>query len=447
MPPTLHFLALDIQKKIQLCPFPKKVIPSTSSMAHLKKKLGFYQGLALYLAAVLGTGILVTPLMAWNESGSASLIAWIILGFLGFTLAWTFASVGSQEPDAGGVQAIVGRVFGSKIEGILRYLIFFSVPAGGVAASHILAHHLCAAFLLPLTYIPLFTFGIWIFITCINYYGIEVSSSIQLVLSSVLVILLLMFVVLATPTVERASFLPFFTHGYAGLGQAGVIIFWSFLGWEAIAHLAEEFENPQKNMMKAAIVASILVGVLYFAVSFVLIGSGITTRSTGLAPLVILAGDKLGVTGRVTIGIVAAIVCVGTINAYVAGLSRLCYSMARENDLPKFFAKLSSDGTPRNALLLLFFLNCTALLIQWFFKIDLKYFFLIPNFSFLVLYILGCLAAAKLLRGKKKAVWAAYFSAFVCACIMPFALGVWVVPVTIAGIAFVKLHFFKKPTR
>src|SRR5882724_3028473 len=133
-------------------------------MSELKKNLGFFQGLALYLAAVLGTGILVIPLMAWVEGGPASLIAWVVLGVLGLGLAWTFASVGAQMPDAGGVQAMIGRVFGPKIEGISRYLIFFSVPAGAVAAGHILGFHLCSAFHLPLSYVPILAYGAWILI-------------------------------------------------------------------------------------------------------------------------------------------------------------------------------------------------------------------------------------------------------------------------------------------
>src|SRR5262249_34841815 len=107
----------------------------------LPKNLGFAQGLALYLAAVLGTGILIVPYLAWEAGGAASLLAWALLGVLGLALAWTFASAGSQIPDAGGIQAMIGRVFGPGLESVNKYLVFFSVPAGAAAVAYLFAYH------------------------------------------------------------------------------------------------------------------------------------------------------------------------------------------------------------------------------------------------------------------------------------------------------------------
>src|SRR6185437_11624004 len=162
-------------------------------MTTLRKTLGFYHGLALYLAAVLGTGILVVPLLAWSEAGPSSLIAWFALGILGFTLAWTFASVGAEQPDAGGVQSMIGRVFGTTSGKLARYLVFFSIPAGAVAGSYILGYHLCAAFNLSVNYVPLFALGAWVFVTLANYTGLKLSANVQLFLSAALVALLLVF--------------------------------------------------------------------------------------------------------------------------------------------------------------------------------------------------------------------------------------------------------------
>src|SRR5687768_15620671 len=106
-----------------------------------------------------------------------------------------------------------------------------------------------------------------------------------------------------------------------------MLIFWSFMGWEAIAHLAEEFRNPRRDMIRAATVAAVVVGVLYFAVAFVLIGAGIFHQDTGKnAPLVEMAQRLYGSAGRIFTGVLAAVICLGTMNAYMAGLSRLGYS-------------------------------------------------------------------------------------------------------------------------
>src|SRR5262249_16241369 len=169
--------------------------------------------------------------------GPGSLIAWIVLGFLGLALAWTFASAGAQNPDAGGVQAMIGSIFGESVETICRYLIFFSVPAGAVPGAYIFAHHIAAAFNLPQTSIVYLSFGSWLTVGTANYFGIRISAGAQLVLSALLVVLLTIFVVLGFPSVRPEHFHPFLPKGLSGVGNAGLLIFWSFLGWEAIAHL------------------------------------------------------------------------------------------------------------------------------------------------------------------------------------------------------------------
>ncbi len=409
----------------------------------LQKNLGFAQGLALYLAAVLGTGILIVPLLAWREGGPASLIAWVLLGFLGLALAWTFATAGAQLPDAGGIQSMIGRVFGPSIGTWTRYLVFFTIPAGAVPAAFIFAQHLSAAFQFPGLSIPYLAFGCWILITVANYFGIRVSANAQLVLSALLVALLAVFVVGAFPSVRTKHFFPFAPMGFRGIANAALLIFWSFVGWEAIAHLAEEFRNPKRDMIRSAIVAAVIVGVFYLAVSFVLIGIGVLNFNTEQnAPLVEMAQTMFGDAGRIFTGILAAVICLGTMNAYVAGLSRLGYAMSRDGDLPRFLAKLDSDtGTPKNSVLFQFLMNCTALSVQIFFDLPLRYFFIVPNVAFLSLYILGCLSVARLLRGRPAAVAAAYCSTAVCAAMLPFAGGALLYPSIVAAIALILILF------
>ena len=404
----------------------------------LQKNLGFSHGLALYLAAVLGTGILIVPLLSWREAGASSLIAWVALGFLGFALAWTFASAGSRYPNAGGVQSLIGQVFGSTMETLSQYLVFFSVPAGSVPAAYIFAQHVTAAFRLPEQYVAFLAIGSWILVAGANYLGLRISARAQLVLSALLVALLTFVVFAALPHVQKNQFVPFAPVGVAGIGNAALLIFWSFMGWEAIAHLAEEFHNPRRDMIRAATVAAVIVGVLYFAVTFVLIGSGIFHQDAGKnAPLVDMAERLFGGGGRTFTGLLAAVICLGTMNAYMAGLSRLGYSMARDGNLPAFLSKIdASTGTPRNSVVFLLSMNLLGMAVQLYFNLSLAPFFRLQNVAFLLLYLFGCIAVARLLRGERIAVFCAYFAAIICAAMIPFAHGAILYP---TGICFVAL--------
>lgn len=419
-------------------------------MSALRKNLGFAQGLALYLAAVLGTGILVIPLLAWREAGPASLIAWGILGFLGLSLAWTFAEAGAKYPDAGGIQFLISKVFGRASGTLTRWLVFFCIPAGAVAASHIFAEHFAATFLIPDSYVPWIAWGALVLVFAANYFGLRLSANTQLGLSGLLVVLLTVFLILAFPHVKEENFSPFSPKGYSGVADTMVLIFWAFLGWESIAHLAEEFRNPKKDMIRAAVVAAILVGFFYFSLSFVLIGVGIFKAQTqGIAPLVSIAQEIVGAKGRIFTGLIASVVCLGTMNVYTAGLSRLGYSMAKAKDFPKWLGYLDSKtGTPRNSLLLLFFMFTLALATQAIFDIPLRIYFLIPNLAYLLLYVLGCISTARLLQGRSIAVKTAYSSALICAAMIPFATEVLFVPAlvligAITYIAFQKQRFRK----
>ena len=412
----------------------------------LKKNLGFSHGLALYLAAVLGTGILIVPLLAWREGGPASLIAWAGLGVLGFALAWTFASAGARYPNAGGIQAMIGHVFGPTVETLSKYLVFFSVPAGSVPAAYIFAEHITAAFHIPSEYVPLWAIGSWIFVTTANYLGLRVSAKAQLVLSGLLVALLTCVIIVALPEVHREQFVPFAPHGIPGIGNAALLIFWSFMGWEAIAHLVEEFHDPQRDMIRAAKVAAIIVGIFYLAITFVLMGSGIFHLDAGKnAPLVDMAEKLMGPGARIFTGALAAVICLGTMNAYMAGLSRLGYAMAREGDLPAVFGKLDPNtGTPRNSVLFLFCLNCLGIAAQLYFNLSLASFFRLQNVAFLLLYLFGCLSVARLLKEQPMAVFAGYFSAAVCAVMIPFAHGAVLYPAVICLIASLWILLKKK---
>lgn len=412
-------------------------------MSGLHKNLGFAQGLALYLAAVLGTGILIVPLLGWREGGPASLVAWVVLGFLGLSLAWTFASAGAQAPDAGGIQAMIGRVFGTSGQTLSKYLVFFSLPAGSVPVAFIFANHVSAAFLLPAWSIPYLALASWLMVGTANYFGIRISANAQLVLSGLLVALLALFVIAGFPSVRSENFVPFAPGGLRGIGNAGVIIFWSFLGWEAIAHLAEEFRNPKRDMLRSALAAATIVAVFYFAVSFVLIGAGMFRLQAGQeAPLVDMAQRMFGDSGRVFTGVLAAVICLGTMNAYMAGLSRLAFSMARDGDLPSFLNNLDlMTGTPRRCVLFLAGMSCTALFLQFYFHLPLSFFFKIQNVAFLLLYVFGCLSAARLLKGHPFSAGAAVLSAIVCALILPFSGGLLLYPCILITMGLIRIHF------
>src|SRR5205809_7559916 len=79
-----------------------------------KYTLGFWQGAALYVGAVIGTGILVLPAIAAETAGPASVLAWLALVLLSFPLALTYGGLSRDRPGAAGFAGAIERAFGPR---------------------------------------------------------------------------------------------------------------------------------------------------------------------------------------------------------------------------------------------------------------------------------------------------------------------------------------------
>ncbi len=161
--------------------------------------VGLAQGSALYIAAVLGTGILVLPALAAGAAGPGSILAVVALIVLSVPLAGTFAALASRHPDAGGVATFVRLALGPTAARMAGYWFFFGVCVGtpvlallgGEYVSAVLGLPQWAAFVLgPVLLVPPFV---------LNLFGLRFSGKVQLGLSGALVAVVMGVVVLAAP--------------------------------------------------------------------------------------------------------------------------------------------------------------------------------------------------------------------------------------------------------
>src|SRR5438552_3792410 len=100
-----------------------------------KYTLGFWQGAALYVGAVIGTGILVLPAIAAETAGPASVLAWLALVLLSFPLALTYAGLSRDRPDAAGFAGAIERAFGPRGGAAAGWIFLAQAPTGYVIAA------------------------------------------------------------------------------------------------------------------------------------------------------------------------------------------------------------------------------------------------------------------------------------------------------------------------
>ena len=358
-------------------------------------KLTVSQGTALSVGAVLGTGVISMPALAATAGGPASLLAWLALVLLSAPMAGTFAALGARHPDGGGVATYVRLAFGARTAAAVGWCFYFAVPIGSPVAAAFAGGYVADAFGGGrATMIGTFL-GIIGIVCAMNWFGLRVSGRAQLALAGLLATLLLVTVCAALPHARLANLSPFAPHGWSGVTAAAAVLVWGFVGWEAVSPLSAEYRNPRRDVPRATAVAVTVVGVLYLAVaaaSVLVLGPALATSP---APLADLLAVGVGGPVRIVTAVVAVLLTIGAVNAYLAGGSRLGVALARDGALPGWLA-----GSQRRSLSMLTGGSVLAMLLP----LGLHTSMLLTTGCFTLVYVIGMAAALRLLpRGWARA--------------------------------------------
>ncbi|TQM34583.1 APC family permease [Microbacterium kyungheense] len=365
---------------------------------HPHGSLGIVQGTALYIASVLGTGLLVLPGLAADVAGPASVVAVIAVIVLSVPLAGTFAALAARYPDPGGVASYVRRALGPTAARATGYWFFFGVGAGFPVLAILGGEYLTAILHLDRSAVALLAIVIVLPPFAINLLGVRVAGWVQFVLTGLLVAIVVLLVSAAFPATEASRFEPFLPHGWAGVGTAISLFVWAFAGWEVGTHISGEFRDPRRIIPRATAIALVVTGMAYLLLQIVTVGVLGESAGDGAVPLLALADAVAPGVGRTAVGVVAAIVVLGVLNSYLAAFGKLGASLAANGDLPRFLAPgAQAGGIPRRALLLFFMVAMTYLGIALATGGQVQTFILIHTSNMVSIYAVGMIAATLIL--------------------------------------------------
>jgi amino acid efflux transporter len=366
-------------------------------------RLSLSQGTALYVGAVLATGVIALPALAAEVAGPASLLAWLGLAIVSAPLAATFAALGARYPDSGGVATYARLAFGDKAAAVVGWCFYLSVPVGGPAAALWAGGYVEAGIGGGEKTVLATMLFLILAVPATNAFGIQVTGRVQIGLAALLAVFLVGAVALSLPHADLANLHPFAPHGWKAIGPAAALLVWSFVGWEAVTHLTAEFRRPARDVPRATAIAVVVVGVLYLSVAF----ATITVLGPGAAdtdaPLGDLLAIGLGGNSRILAACAALLLSFGAMNAYYAGASKLGAALARDGSLPKWLTQGSAAGEiPRRSLALLGGMSTVTALIVVAAGITPSSLVLLTTGLFVTVYAVGVAAAVKLLpRGSK----------------------------------------------
>ena len=329
----------------------------------LERDLGLVSVVAISTGAMIGSGIFVLPGIAMNEAGPSVILAFALAAVLVVPAALSIAELGTAMPDAGGDYVFIERGIGpaaGTIAGLGTWLMLMFKGAlalvGGMFYLDVLVQlpsHAAAAVVIGTVLI------------LINLFGVKQTGQLQSIMVVVLIVILSVFVIATITRVDGAQYEPFFDDGYSGLIAATTTVLVSYAGVTKIAAVAEEIENPGRNLPLGLFGSLILTAFLYILIVFVLVGvvdpaqladSNIpmvdAVDAVGWAGVWVLDSAQLLFIAVAAIVLAAILALVSTANAGVLTASRYPLAMSRDDLLPDQFAHVHSRfRTPTTAIL------------------------------------------------------------------------------------------------
>ncbi|SFL36216.1 amino acid efflux transporter [Gracilibacillus orientalis] len=410
-----------------------------------KRSIGLYEGIALYIAAILGSGVLFISAVTASIAGPASILSWVIVILINFPLAYAFACLAREYPDAGGATTFVRRSFGFHFGNMVGWFYFVTAAIGQTVVSLTGAFYVSQAFgFSDFTRIWI-AFIILIFAGIANYNGVKVSGKVALILSGCLLLLLTITVLISIPSIDIGNFTPFVSNGWYSTGTAITAIFWAFFGWEAICNLANHFKTPDKNIVKSTIISVIIIGVLFLALSFVTLGTGTYgSIENDLSPIGAIMGETLGLGAEIVTAILAFFICIGTSNAFVASLTQLGYSLSRDGAFPKQLSHLHPiKQIPRRMVVFVIGFAGIGVIITEFLTMAFNEILFIPTSLGVFVYIFSMAAGVKLFKNKTLPWWSSFLSLIFCILVLPFFQLYIFVPVIVVAF-YISYMIFQK---
>ena len=350
----------------------------------LKKTLGAIDLVALGIGAIIGTGIFViTGVAAAEKAGPALILSFILAALACGFAAISYAEFASIFPIAGSTYSYSYVALGEFIAWIIGWDLIleyvFALPAIALGWSGYFTNLLASvginipawaansAWQAPGGAINLPAIGILLLIAVVNYIGVKESATVNNIGVAFKVSVVIFFILVAVWKVQPTNWVPFFPYGWAGVFHGAAIIFFAYIGFDAVSTAAEETKNPGRDVPIGILGSLGISTLLYILTVAVLTGVVSYTQLNDPAP-VAKALSLIGLNwarGLVSLGAIVGITTVLLVMFY--GSTRIIFAMSRDGLLPATFAKVHKKF--RTPTLSIYLIAIATTLVAGFFPI------------------------------------------------------------------------------
>ena len=324
----------------------------------LKKVLGPFDLILMGIGAIVGTGIFVLTGTGALTAGPALTISFIIAAMACGFAALCYAEFSSTVPVAGSIYTYSYATLGELVAWMIGWDLMLEY---GLATSAVSVgwsgyfQSLIAGFGLHLpdaltaapgavpgkvTYFNLPALLIMLVLTTMLSWGMRESARLNNIMVAIKVAVVLLFIAVGARHVQPENWQPFMPYGHTGVLSAAALVFFAFIGFDAVTSAAEEVKRPERDLPIGIIGSLAVCTILYVIVSAIMTGIVPYKQFLGVDHPVSLALKYAGenwVAGFVDLGAILGMTTVILVMAY--GQTRVIFAMSRDGLLPK---KLSS---------------------------------------------------------------------------------------------------------
>lgn len=376
--------------------------PDETPTARMKRTLSVFDLTAIGVGGIIGAGIFVlSGQAAARYAGPAVVVSFAISGFGCLLCGLSYSELASMFPVSGSAYAYATAAMGGIAGWLIGWDLTLEYAVGAATVSVGWAGYVCSALKdaggscpkvlssAPIGRDPVS--GVWSFngalfnapaatvalaLTAVAIRGVRETAYVTNALVALKICVLLLFLASSLPFVKSENWQPFFVpaegerFGVRGIVSASAVVFFSFIGFDAISTASSEARNPQRAVPIATLLSLIICTSLYIAVAFALTGL-VSYKLLDVPDPIAVAVDAAGpglkwVRPIIKFGAIAGLTSV--IIVLLNGQARIAHSMATDGLLPAALAYIHPlYKTPSNALLAA---GCSAALLAALVPID-----------------------------------------------------------------------------
>ncbi len=372
----------------------------------LKKELTLFNVYAIATGTTLSAGFFLLPGIAFREAGPAVVLSYMIAAIPLIPAMFSMVELATAMPRAGGAYYFLDRSMGPFVGTI-----------GGLGTWMALVFKTSFALIGMGAYLRIFWPGVpmttlaialAIFFGLVNLFGAKKTGTFQVYMVIALLLILIVFIGKGLPEVDYSHFDNFFEKGTYSIMSTAGLVYISYVGVTNIASVAEEIQNPERNLPLGVFLA---IGT---AIAVYALG---TTIMVGVLPAHVLANDLtpvasassvlLGNGGKIAVTIAAIIAFASVANAGILSASRYPLAMGRDHLIPKIFSKLTARNIPHYGIAV-----TVALIIVLVVTLDIAKIAKLASAFQLLMFALICLAVVVMRESQIEAYDPGYKSPF-----------------------------------